>query len=348
MKYFCTYFNFNYILQGWTLFRSLKNTVESFKLFVVCMDDNVFDVLSMAAPKNITLIKLVDIEAFDPEYAACRDNRSIYEYFFTLTPVMPLYIFQQYPEIDLLTYLDADLYFYNSPQPLYDELGNHSMLIIPHRFPQRIKWREKFGIYNVSLQIYKRNENTMKALLWWREKCIEWCYDIVEKERFADQKYLNHLILLFDEVIASRCKGAGLAPWNWYQYHLECDCKRKLIDGEDLIFYHFQGFKVLNSFLLQHNLGHYGRVMPRNLRKFFYLGYLQEVYYSMLDLKEHFPQYEYSLVSRHNRNGMKFLRKVLSAIYHRTVMFYSFYRLKKSIEDRDKFTLTSKNRFSGF
>lgn len=258
MKYFCTYFDFNYIHQGWTLFRSLQNTVESFKLFVICMDDKVFEVLSQAAPGIIIPIKLADIETFDPEYAASRNNRSIYEYFFTLTPVMPLYIFQKYPEVDLLTYLDADLYFYSSPQALYDELGTNSMLITPHRFPEKIKWREKFGLYNVSLQIYRRDDNTMKALQWWRKKCIEWCYDIVEKERFADQKYLNQIIELFDGVIASQLKGAGLAPWNWWQYNFKYDSNGKLlVDGEDLIFYHFQGFKVLNSSLLLHNLGHY-------------------------------------------------------------------------------------------
>lgn len=330
MKYFCTYFNFNYLQQGWTIFRSLQNTVDSFKLFVICMDDEVFQVLSQAAPNVIIPIKLTEIEAFDPEYAASRDNRSIYEYFFTLTPVMPLYIFQQYPEIDLLTYLDADLYFYSSPQALYDELGTNSMLITAHRFPEQIKWREKFGLYNVSLQIYRRDHNTMEALQWWRKKCIEWCYDIVEEERFADQKYLNQIIELFDGVIASQLKGAGLAPWNWYQYKFEYDRNGKLlVDGENLIFYHFQGFKVLNSSLLQHNLGHYKRVMPRKLLKFFYLGYLKELYRSILYLKKNFPQYEYSLISKHNRIGMKSLRNILSAIYHRAIMLYSNSTLRR-------------------
>ena len=32
----------------------------------------------------------------------------------------------------------------------------------------------------------------MKILDWWKNKCIEWCYYKVEKNRAGDQKYLDN------------------------------------------------------------------------------------------------------------------------------------------------------------
>lgn len=269
MKYFCTYFNKNYFPQGMTLYKSLQHLEIDFKLFVVCLDEETYDIFEKLNIQEIEAVKLADIERFDQEFAACRKNRSLVEYFFTLSPVMPLYLFEKFPEIDILAYMDADLYFYNSPQPLYDELGESSILIIEHRFPEKIRWREKFGRFNVQFQLYRRDAACLKCLEWWREKCIEWCYDKFDGERFADQKYLDKWPEMFENVIVSKINAAGVAPWNWYNYDITVDDKNNnlTIDGENLIFYHFQGFKVLKKHLLVHNLGHYGKVMPRYLLK---------------------------------------------------------------------------------
>ncbi|MCP3964753.1 MAG: glycosyl transferase [Lentisphaerae bacterium] len=321
MKYFCTYFDSNYLPQAIALYHSLCKQDFKFKLFVVCLNDKSYDVLNTLKIENIHPLKLAEVEAFDPEFAECRGNRSIVEFYFTLSPVMPLYIFDKFGEVDILGYLDADLLFYSSPQPLYEELGDNSILIIEHRFPEAIKYREKFGRFNVQFQLYRRDNNGIKCLKWWREKCIEWCYDVVEKNRFADQKYLNLWPELFDKVVVSKLKGAGLSPWNWYNYEISTEKNRKvMIDDENLIFYHFQGFKVLNNFLLQHNLGHYGKVMPKRLLTFFYIGYLKAVSSASNWLSEQFEGESFPVIVRNSRTGLSNLRTIASSIYHKSVM----------------------------
>lgn len=322
MKYFCTYFDENYLPQGMALYESLRHLKFDFTLFIVCLNDSAYDILTELNIPQIKAIKLSEVETFDPEFAKCREDRSLIEYYFTLSPVMPLYLFEKYPKIDILAYMDADLFFYSSPQALYDELGDGSVLIIEHRFPEKIKWREKYGRFNVQFQLYRRGEACFECLNWWRKKCIEYCSDQLDGERFADQKYLNQWPEKFSGIVISQLKGAGLAPWNWYNYDIKLNDSGELeVDGENLIFYHFQGFKILNRLMLNHNLGHYRKVMPYWLLRELYLKYLRKVVIAKNELNKCCQSANLSVFAKHNRAGISTIRTIASGIYHRALMF---------------------------
>ena len=325
MKYnFCTYFDSFYVFQGMTLYRSLRKLNLDFTFFVACLDDRAYDILTRLNEPGIVPVRLADIEKFDPEFAAARNNRSIVEYYFTLSPVLPLYLFDKFPEIDVLSYLDSDLYFYSSPQPIYDEFGDNSVLIIEHRFPDELKYREKFGKYNVQCQLYRNDTDGLKCLRWWRERCIEWCYDRLDDNRFADQKYLDVWQEKFERVVVLQHKGAGLAPWNWSRYDLQIMPDGKLtVDGLPLIFYHFQGFKQLNRFILNHGLGNYHRIMPRRLLNWFYLGYVEELKKTQEWLNSKAGTGDISLYGRNRRTGFSKLRTIASGIKNRGLMLHT-------------------------
>ena len=73
-------------------------------------------------------------------------NRSKVEYYFTLTPFICKYVFENY-KIDHITYLDPDLYFFNDPTNLYKELQkNFDIFITRHDNP---KFETKYGNFNV-------------------------------------------------------------------------------------------------------------------------------------------------------------------------------------------------------
>ncbi len=326
MQYhFCTYFDSFYLCQGITLYRSLKQQDIDFKLYIACLDEKAFNtikLLSNHCPEIVT-VNLADIEAFDQEFHATKQNRNRIEYYFTLSPVLPLFLFNRFPEIDILTYLDADLFFYSSPRPIYDELGKNSLLIIEHRFPERIKYREKFGRFNVQCQLYRNDQYGLECLNWWRERCIEWCYDKWEDNRFADQKYLDQWPGKFKQLVILQNPTAGLAPWNWSNYKLELmPDKTMTVDGIPLIFYHFQGFKRINSFILNHGLGNYGAVMPGKILRWFYHGYMRELNttYSWLNDELKLPGIQ--LPWRNNRTGFSKFRAILSGIKHRGLMWH--------------------------
>ena len=81
--------------------------------------------------------------------------------------------------------------------------------------PGALADQRRFGIYNVGWVSVRRRDDGIAALRWWRERCIEWCYDRVEGDRFADQRYLDRLPELFAGVHVIEHLGANLAPWNF-------------------------------------------------------------------------------------------------------------------------------------
>lgn len=246
-RYFCTYFDDNYMLYGLTMFRSLCNVCPDLRLFVLCLNDATYDKLQ-SLDERIVPIPLSELEAYDPELLATKSTRSIVEYYFTISPCLPLFLFHKYPELDILTYLDGDLYFFSSPECLYEELGNKSILLCRHNFSDSLREQaELFGRYNVAFQIYRNNEICHNCLRWWRERCLEWCYDRAENGKFADQKYLDGMVDWFQDTIKESDNiGADVAPWNMRQYVIQKNTV-PLINGFPLIFMHYQGFRLLGK-----------------------------------------------------------------------------------------------------
>ncbi|MGA9347289.1 MAG: glycosyl transferase [Anaerolineae bacterium] len=277
MFYFCTYFDSNYFIKGLALYRSLVRHATPFHLWVLCCDDWTYEILQELALPEVHPISLRDFEDGDKELLRAKGNRSQIEYYFTCTPSLLLYILRNHSEVDVITYLDADLFFFSSPSPIYEELGDNSILIIGHRFPPHLRHREVYGIYNVGFLSFRRNDEGLRCLHWWRDRCLEWCYDRVENGRFADQKYLDDWPIRFPRVVVLQHKGAGLAPWNVAGYSIrECNGS-VLVDSDPLVFYHFHNLKMITRFLFDPDLGNYGAQFNDTLRRRIYGPYLREL-----------------------------------------------------------------------
>jgi hypothetical protein len=272
-RHYCTYFDQNYLLRGLTLHRSLDRWDPGAVLWVLCLDDESHDTLVRLDVATLRPIRLADLEAADPEVAVTRAARSRIEYYFTLTPALPRYLLARHPDIDIITYVDADLHFYASPAPIFDEMSGASVLIIGHRFPAHLRHLEIHGIYNVGFLSFRNDERGLQRLEEWRSQCIEWCFDRVEPGRFADQKYLDAWAGK-PGVHVLEHPGAGLAPWNWSGFRVEPAGEGATVDGAPLIFFHFHGLKIVNRWLFQPSETGYD-VMPWGLRRHLYGGYLR-------------------------------------------------------------------------
>jgi len=276
-RHFCTYFDSNFLVKGLTLYRSLvQHVAEPFTLWVLCLDDSTYRTLSELALPNLRPLSLDEFEAGDTDLIAAKQNRSRVEYFFTCTPSLPLYIFRRNPDAGMVTYLDADLFFFSSPAPVFEELGSRSTLIIGHRYAPRDRHLEIYGIYNVGLLSFRNDEAARECLEWWRARCLEWCYDRVEDNRFADQKYLDDWPERFRNVVVLQHKGTNVAPWNVFQYDITRQNGRVHIDSDELICYHFHRLKLLTGWLCDPGLTHFrsGAVTPE-LRNWIYKPYLR-------------------------------------------------------------------------
>jgi hypothetical protein len=149
--------------------------------------------------------------------------------------------------------LDSDLYFFASPRTLIDEMGNNSVLITPHRFTINYDQSKKTGIYCVQFVVFKNDERGLKVLNWWRNACLEWCYNRFEAGKFGDQKYLDDWPVRFEGVFVSENLGAGVAPWNMQQYvftkEKDAIVGKETITGNTfpVIFFHFHSFTFVTS-----------------------------------------------------------------------------------------------------
>ena len=277
MYFFFTYFDRHYLSRGLALYRSLNRHCRSFALWVLCMDELTRKVLSRMRLPSVYLISLEDLEREDERLLEAKQNRSRIEYYFTCTPSLALYILKRWPDTDVITYLDADLFFFTNPAPIYRELGNGSILIVGHRFPPHLKHREIFGVYNVGWVSFRNDQHGLQSLRWWRERCLEWCYDHVEDGRFADQKYLDDWPSRFPNVVVLSHKGSGLAPWNITNYTVRLDRDQVAIDSQPLVFFHFHGLRQLREWLYDPGLASYGVRMDAVLKQGIYAPYIREL-----------------------------------------------------------------------
>ena len=209
---------------------------------VLCLTDACYATLQKLNYSYLILYRLSELEEADQEMAATQNSRSLIEYYFTMTPCWPFYLLR-YKNIDEVTYLDADMMFFTSPEVLFAEAKDADTIITPHRFSERLGHLEEFGIYNVSWLTFKNTPNGMRCLEWYREVCLEWCHDRVDGDRFADQKYLDAFPKLFDGVHVLAHEGAGLAPWNIENSVISGKSGIVFVGNKPLVFFHAQAFK---------------------------------------------------------------------------------------------------------
>jgi len=241
---FCTLFDSGYLFKALALYDSLERHCERFHLTALCVDEEAERLLRLLALPSMSVLPLAELESADPGLADTKADRNRFEYCCTATPALPLHLLETRPELDEITYLDADLFFFSDPELLFADMGEASVLITPHRFPDYLRHYEANGIFNVQFMTFRRDERGLAALRWWHDRCIEWCYLRLEDGKFADQKYLDDWPERFEGVHVLRHPGGGLAPWNIDGQTLLRDEGRVLVDGEPLVFFHFHRVRV--------------------------------------------------------------------------------------------------------
>ncbi len=273
MNHTCTYFDRGFLTQGVALARSLAAHDPAAVLWVLALDDETVRALRGLKLSTLRIVPLTELEAADPALAAVKPTRSRVEYYFTLSPCWPRHLLQTRPEIDRLVYLDADLFLFSSPQPIWDELDKGSLLLCAHRFPDFLKHYERHGRYNVGVLGWRRDKDGLACLEWWRERCLEWCFDRLEADRYADQKYLEEWPQRFSGVVECRHPGVNLAPWNWMNHRYDYSSSEVQIDGQPLVVFHFARFRAIRGdWWWQSGQLDYG-VMPAALRHALYGAY---------------------------------------------------------------------------
>lgn len=245
MRRYCTYFDHRFLDRGLAMIRSLRRVDPDCRISVLCLSAACERVLARLREPGVTLTRLEDFEQANPDLLAIKDGRCTRDYYFTLSGCIVASALRNADPDEIVTYLDADLLFYSSPAPLFDAMEHASVGLIGHRYHWWARRLEKYGRFNVGWVSFRGDATGREAAEWWRNSCIEWCYGCVDGDRFADQKYLDHIFRKFPDVIEITHPGANVGPWNI--------CRHSIAKGPGdaftvdatfpLIFFHFSGLK---------------------------------------------------------------------------------------------------------
>jgi hypothetical protein len=142
-------------------------------------------------------------------------------------------------------YCDNDIFFFDSPQFLFEKLDKSDVLLTPHWYPHNPQkeqnWLEanfRVGLYNAGF--FAANQNSIKALDWWSECCIYNVKKAFNRGMFDDQKYLDLMPVVFENVEVLKHKGCNVAGWNTVEFILAKKEEKIFINEKfPLVFIHF-------------------------------------------------------------------------------------------------------------
>jgi hypothetical protein len=205
------------------------------------MDRKVREQLEKISLANVTLFDLSEIES--DHLLSVKGGRSRGEYCWTLTPFLPSFVLQKDASVERITYLDADIYFFRPPDPIFHEFsasGAH-VLITEHAYDPRYDKTESAGRFCVQFVTFRNTQKAHEVLRWWQERCLEWCFAVPEDGKFGDQKYLDQWPDLFGAAVHILLdKRLALAPWN-ADYYLENN------SASATVFFHFHGLRLISA-----------------------------------------------------------------------------------------------------
>lgn len=238
-RYYCTVFDRAYLCKGLALYESLlRHSSSPFCLYVLALDE----------PCRIELARLnlehavtIEIGYFEKQMrlAEVRASRTWTEYCYTLASQFTSFLMNT--GIREINYIDADCHFFSNPETVFEEIGERSIGIVPHRFQDKDRERlSPNGEYNVSLVHFKATYFGRECLSEWARDCREWCYARNEPGRYADQFYLNFWPGKYgNECAVIENIGVGLAPWNLAKYEIT---EGPYVDGVAVCMFHAHEF----------------------------------------------------------------------------------------------------------
>jgi len=242
MRHFCTVSDKNYLSKGIALNGALCVANDNFILHYLCLDNYTYQLLSQKQflgiiPYNLKMIGAPPKKKFRTHTNFC----------YAMASYFTNWIMENV-ELEDISYLDSDLYFYDDYECIFDEIKNKSIGIIEHRIPNY----DNVGKYNVGIVYFKNNRYGKRCLKRWRDLLLDPENKYAKKYgTCGDQKYLE----LFEKWYKTKVHiiNCGHGAW-WNNRFYKFDKQDIIWNGErqKLIFMHFSKFE-LNGTTYKHN-----------------------------------------------------------------------------------------------
>jgi hypothetical protein len=276
-KFICTYFDINYLPRGLALYYSIKKFHSDFDFFVLAFDDLAYDYLNNLKEENI---KLISYREYDQYFQTSSDKYiDKKQYFFSSTPNLCVYLMTKFESIDILLYLDADVYLFSALDPLYNEFGSSSIGFCTHRYhPIFNCFVNHYGKFNVGVNLFRNSETGNKCLIEWKNDCDSW---YPEKPGyplsfFSDQIFLDSWLEKYDGVKIIENIGVNVCYWNAANYKFSKFKDVYFVNDLPLIIYHFSSLRKESDNVWNTN-SVFGLVSVKNVLKEIYINYINHI-----------------------------------------------------------------------
>ncbi|EOR22087.1 putative Glycosyltransferase, partial [Niallia nealsonii AAU1] len=242
---FCVIAGKEYCMKIMAFYESLVKNSNNFNLWVCCTDAITYKFLNEKNLKNMHLFRVEEIE--NDQLRAVKQERMINEYCWTLKSFVIEYILKN-NDVEQVLYCDGDIYFFSNPDSIFNEWGSASIFLTPQR---DLDWVEqKYGKYQAGIVGFRKDETGLAAVQWWKDRCIEWCSVVESNGRFGDQKYLDQLPIMYENVQISSNLGVNAAPWNIVynnNFKISLQGDKVFINNDPLVAYHFSCLTIYSS-----------------------------------------------------------------------------------------------------
>ena len=261
---FCTYFDRNYLSKFLTLKASLDQYKNDYTFFILSLDNFVSDFFKKNNFKNVQLINLIDLEVEFADLLQAKKNRSLVEYYFTLSPFLPLYIHKKF-NVFQISYLDSDFYFFKNPRKFINQNSDFSVVLIKQES------NPMYGLFNVGWILFNFNNHETKEIVKkWSTQCLNSCSDIpnLKKNLYADQKYLDSWPQQLKKIKILYPEYTCLSPWD----------KNNVIEEniESMISFHFHGLEIQNIYIIS-GFSKYNKKISKKIIRNIYRPYLLQL-----------------------------------------------------------------------
>lgn len=247
----CTIFSKNYL-------PFVRNFTDTFlkhnpnaKVFVLMVDE-LNDAFDPRAEKfelfDLHDLDIPNLEAFTFKYNVTELNTAAKPYFLE-------FLYNKYPELERLCYIDPDISFYDELNEIDDLLKTNNFVVTPHAMtpmPNDGHWPSdvaylRSGTYNLGFIGTRRDPEVFKMLKWWQEKLYNECVSLTEEGYFTDQKWMILLNNFFNGTYVLKEPGYNVAYWNLHERsQISKEDNKYFVNNKPLYFFHYSGLPLDN------------------------------------------------------------------------------------------------------
>jgi len=246
-KAVCTIIAKNYIAFARTLCQSFLSFHPNYKCYVLIVDE--FEDFINPSDENFEIVTLKNLEI--PSLPSFCFKYNITELSTAAKAFLLEYLIDK-KSINKLLYIDPDILITNSLDNLYRHLENYDIVLTPHLdtgYPDDDLLPNdgsilRSGIFNLGFIGINSSANARSFLDWWKPKLYKKCIVDTLNGYFVDQKFIDFVPTLFDNILIEKNVGYNVAYWNLHSRQVRRSHDRWECNDGPLYFFHFSSYRL--------------------------------------------------------------------------------------------------------